>query len=117
MIKQTLTPERKEKVFSSVQFMALMAEMIQIEHGIHMDVDFKRPQINNFASRISKDAAAILLHLQSDPKVQFKNADKDFTFDYALELHRIFQFFIGFPIEKIREYLDGIEKMREEELK
>lgn len=116
MKKTTLSPERSYKIFASVQFMAVMAEMIRIEHQMYMDADFKNPPVNNFAGRIRKDADAILMHLKSNPKLDFKNTDPEFSEEYAAEMHRIFHYFIGYPIEKIREFMDRLESTMQEEM-
>ena len=111
MKKQPLTPQRAINLFFSVQFMAILAEVLKIEHIHYMDTDFKVPQINNFAGRIKKDAESVLFHLKTHPRLNITNTDQEFTEEYAAELHRVFRFFIGLPIEKIREIMDGWEEL------
>lgn len=114
MKKQQLTPSRANRVFYSVQFMAIMAELIKQEHTTEMDVNFRVPEINMFAGRITKDAQAIILHLKSHPRLNVSNTDQDFTDEYVGELYRVFRFFIGMPIEQIKEFMDGIDALEEE---
>lgn len=59
LTKQKITPDKADQVRKSVQFMAVMAEMIKLEYCVEMDVRFKNPQANQFASRIYKDCTAI----------------------------------------------------------
>lgn len=78
-----------------------------------MDVRFKNPQANQFASRIVKDADAIQLHLATNSNVNIKFLDMDFTAEYAAELHRVFLFFIGLPITQIKQVMDNLHELSE----
>lgn len=113
MIKQVLTPERKERVLQSVQFMAIMTEMIRLEYASDMDVRFKNPQINQFAGRIIKDCEAIKFHLKTDEKIKIKFKDEEFAEEYAGELYRVFHYFIGLPIDQIRQVMDNLHVLSE----
>ncbi len=110
MIKQELTTDRKVKIFRSVQFMHIMAEMIRMEFRMYMDVNFRNPAVNNHASRISQSAQAIQQHLSFLVKAK----DTEYREEYTAELHRVFNFFIGLDIEQIREFMDGAEAQARE---
>ncbi len=115
MIKQIMTPERKARIYSSVQFMAIMAEMIKMEHLTDtIDTNFKNPQVNQFAGRIAKDAEAIQYHLRNNDKVNIKFQDVEFVQEYAWELHRVFHYFIGLPLSQIKEVMDNLHALSEE---
>ncbi|GAA4338655.1 hypothetical protein GCM10023149_48770 [Mucilaginibacter gynuensis] len=114
MIKQTMTPERMNRIKSSVQFMLIMAEMIQIEYQQDMDVRFKNPQVNQFAGRIIKDAQAIHFHLKNNDKVNIQISDSEFVEEYGIELHRVFKFFIGLPLSQVKEVMDNLESVSTE---
>lgn len=104
------------RVLKSTQFMLLMAELIKIEHTSDMDVDFRMPQINQFAGRIVKDAQAIQYHLKSNTKLNLKVSDNDFVEEYTCELYRVFHFFIGLPIGQIKEVMDNLHAIAVEEI-
>ncbi len=108
MIKQVMTPARANRIQASVQFMLIMAEMIKMEHCADMDVRFKNPQVNQFASRIAKDAEAIRIHLLSNEKVRVQVTDNEFVQDYAGEMYRVFHFFIGLPLSQVKEVMDNL---------
>lgn len=108
MIKQTMTPERMVRIHKSVSFMAVMAELIKMEHMADMDARFKNPIVNQFASRIAKDAKAIQTHLASDLNVNIKFQNIDFVEEYAGELYRVFHFFIGLPLSQIKDVMDQL---------
>jgi chaperonin GroEL (HSP60 family) len=113
MIKQVMTPERKARIIKSVTFMAMMAELIKMEHLVDMDVRFKNPLVNQFASRISKDAEAIRTNLLTNDRVSVQMINEDFTEEYTAELYRIFHFFIGLPIDQIRGVMDNLYAVSE----
>ena len=113
MIKQELTPERKERVFKSVQFMSVMAEMIRLEYMADMDVRFKNPQVNQFAGRILEDLKQIKFHLRNSEKVKLRFNVEDEAEEYAGELYRVFHYFIGLPVGQIRQVMDNLMVLSE----
>jgi len=114
MIKQTMTPEKKARIYKSVQFLAVMAEVIKMEHLTDLiDTDFKNPQANQFAKRIKADAEAIQFHLKCNDRVKIEFKDLEFIQEYAGELYRVFHFFIGLGITQIKEVMDNIEQIAE----
>lgn len=113
MIKQQMTPERKARVYKSVQFMAVMAELIKIEYQCDMDARFKNPLVNQFAGRIVKDANAILTNLAINQNVNIRFQSIDYIEGYACELHRVFHFFVGLPVDQIKEVMDNIYAVSE----
>lgn len=113
MIKQELTPIRKKRIIKSVSFMAIMAEMIKMEYLQDMDTRFKNPQVNMFAGRIVKDAKAIQLHLATNDKVNIRFNSMDFIENYAGELHRVVQFFIGLEVAQIHDIMNQLYEQAE----
>jgi hypothetical protein len=111
MIKQEMTPVRMTRIIRSVQYMAVMAELIKMEHLADMDTRFKNPQANQFAARIAKDADAIQLHLATNKNVNIKFAGRDYVEEYAGELYRVFHYFIGLPVEQIKTVMDQLESL------
>ncbi len=112
MKKQQLTHKRAANIFKSTQFMTVMAELIKIEFMMHMDVDFRNPVINHNVSRIKQSAELIQLHLSAI----IKTKDAEFREEYAAELHRVFNHFIGLDIEAIRDFMDAIDELVKEQV-
>jgi hypothetical protein len=114
MIKPTMTQGKKARIYKSVQFMAVMAEVMKIEHMSELiDSDFKNPQVNQFAKRIKADAQAIQFHLKHNDRVNIAFKDLEFIEDYAGELYRVFHFFIGLPLPQIKEVMDNLSEIAE----
>lgn len=113
MVKTAVTEERKNRIFSSIQHIAVMTEIIKIEYCQEMDVQFRDPYLNNLATRIGNDCLDLASRISKGPLVQFTSKDADFSEDYAIELHRVFKLFIGMEIEKIAELMDGWEAIAE----
>lgn len=115
MAKTFLSPERAQNALKSVQFMALMAEMLSLEHCSELiDARFKEPKVNQFAGRIKQDCEAIKFHLKNNSKLNIKFNDAEFIEEYASALYRVFHFFIGLPVDQINELMDGYEKLAKE---
>ena len=114
MIKPTMTPVKKARIYKSVQYMAVMAEILKLEHcSDAIDADFKNPQVNNFAKRIAADCKAIQFHLKHNDRVKIEFKDLDFIEEYASELYRVFHFFIGLPLSQIKEVMDNLYEIAE----
>ena len=104
-----MTEEKKARIYSSVQFMAVMAEMIKLEYMSDMvDAYFKNPIVNNFAKRISSDAKDIQANLRRNEKVMINFQDLEFIEEYAAELLQLFHFFIELPLSQIKEIMAGL---------
>lgn len=108
-IKRDLTEEKKNRILSSVQHLAIMAEMIGIEYQMEMDVLYRDPYLNNLTNRIGTDCLSIDNRIRKGNLPRFTVKDKDFAEDYAGELHRLFKLFIGMDLQKIKDLLDGWE--------
>jgi len=108
-----MTDEKKARIYKSVQFMAIMAEMIKIEHLTDtVDAYFKNPLVNQFAKRIASDAKDIQANLKRNEKVMISFQDIDFIEEYAAELWSLFHFFIGLPISQIKEIMLGLSNAK-----
>ena len=113
MIKQTLTPTRINRVKESLSVMAVMAKAIQMEYYADMDVRFKNPQVNMFASRIIKDAEAISHHLKHNGRASIEITNKDFVEDYSAEIHRVIHYFMKLPLSQVKEVMDNLDRVKE----
>lgn len=111
MIKQQprMTDQKKAHIYESISFIAVMAELIKMEHLSELvDADFKNPLANNFARRIKNDANEIRRILKRNETIMIDFISTDFIEEYAAELYRVFHFFIGIPISQIKAVMDGI---------
>lgn len=114
MIRPTMTPEKKARIYKSVQFLAVMAEVMKMEHATDLiDAEFKNPQANQFARRILSDANAIQFHLKKNDRVNIEFKDLEFIEEYAGQLYRVFHFFIGLPLSQITEVMDNLHEIAE----
>ena len=111
-IKPKMTPEKIARIYKSVQFMAVMSEVIKLEHCSEaIDAEFKNPQLNQFAKRIAADCKAIQFHLKHNDRVKIEFKDLEFIEEYAGELYRVFHFFIGLPLDQIKEVMDNLHEI------
>ena len=111
----TITTEKASRIIKSMQIIAVLAECISIEFQSDLvDTKFKNPAVNNHSKRIRESAEAIKLHLSS----VVKNKDRDFFgYEYAAEMHRLVTHFSGMDIKQIADFMDGIEELKNVELK
>lgn len=104
-----MSEAKVKRLHQSVQFLAIMAEVIKLEYASDLiDADFKNPMVNQFAKRISEDAKAIQFHLKKNDRVSIEFKDPEFILEYASELWRVCNFFIGIDISQIREVMDTL---------
>lgn len=109
MIRQTITPERVKKAQFSLQVLTILSQALLIESVQELDVNFKVPHINQFASRIKKDCEAIQHHLTKSGRMILVDGDKDFTEEYSSEIWRIVSMLAGMDIAIIKEFADSLE--------
>lgn len=110
MIKQTITPERQNRIYFSMQKMSILAQMLLIENMNEMDADFRVPFVNNFARRIGKDAEAIRSHLKNSGRITVKGRDEDFVMEYSSEIWRVVDMLAGLDVGAIREFADNLKE-------
>lgn len=106
--KASFTPEKEKRVLDYVQFVALCAEMIKIEWQCEaIDWRFKNPVINNHARKIIESAEQISRSLSS---ISFNTDREEFAYNTSLQVHRLLKHFSQYPVEKLEELMDIIEK-------
>lgn len=108
MLKQTITPDRLNRVYFSLQKIAIITEMLLIENTSELDVDFRIPFINNFARRIGKDAESIRMHIEKSGRIGVVGRDKDFVLEYSSEIWRVVDMLAGLEASAIREFADNL---------
>jgi len=112
MITLKLTDKKRADIIKSVQIIGVLAEMIAIEHQTDLvDITFKNAMVNQKAKRIKADARSIKLDLSTNQRVNIRFNDDNFIQDYACELHRVFTYFIGLPIDQIKSVMDNLYRV------
>lgn len=101
--------KQMEKFFKSTQIMLSMIGVAEIERQIHLiDYRFKNPNLNNHMKRVREGLEAVKNHFGNF--VQLKDKE-EFDYEFTIELHRLFSFFIGLSTGQLREYADGLEEL------
>ncbi len=113
--RQPLTPERRANISRSLMVMSAMANVLVMEYYSDMDADFRNPNINRFAGRILQDIKAIQYHLKNNDRANIQNMNDEFMEDFAAQLHRVIHFFIKLPLSQVKEVMDSLEQVTEEE--
>jgi len=112
MIKQHITPESVFEVLKSAHIIGLLAKTIDVELQQRVvDTKFKNSNTNNHVRRIKEGVEVI----QKDLAYQFKVKDyESMTYDYALQFHRLVDYFSEKSADQIREFMDGVEQLKED---
>lgn len=109
---EPFTLQRKVDLLENTQFIGLMASLIRVEFQSNLvDSRFKQPAINQHGKRIQESAKAIEVHLSS--VVDLKDRES-FNYEFAPEMIELIKYFSRYPAEKIREFMDGIQRMQED---
>lgn len=112
MKKQTMTPERLYPILKSTHMIGVLAEIIKVEHqSALVDTRFKNPNLNNHAKRILDSANQIQLDLRAKFDCMKR---EELTYEHALQLHRLLDHFIDIGIERTTDFMDGLDKMKQE---
>lgn len=107
-----MTPERLYPILKSTHMIGVLAEIIKVEHRDRIfDTKFKQPLLNNHAKRILESANQIQLDLRAKFDCMKR---EELTYEHALQLHRLLDHFIDIGIERTTEFMDGLDKMKEE---
>lgn len=99
-----MTDKQKEDLWVSLNYIYLLTELIIIEYLHFFDRRFRQPNLNNFMSRIKKDARAIQSSLNIRPQTE------DLAEDRAIALHRVLRYFSDKPTEEINQLMDKIDE-------
>lgn len=106
---EPFTLERKVNLLENVQFIGLMASLIQVEFQSNLvDSKFKNPAVNQHAKRIKESSHAIEVHLSSI--VNLKDRES-FAYSVSTEMIELIKHFLNYPPEKIREFMDRIREL------
>ncbi len=106
-MKQKLTPAKAQATQLSLQKLAIMSQIIKFEQQ-ELDVDFRIPILNNFASRIKADSEAILRHLEKSGRWGIVHTEV--AEDYAGEIWRVFDLLCGLDIELVKHFADELDR-------
>lgn len=112
MIKTAPTPKTVFEILKSAHVIGLLAKTIDVEYQTRIvDTKFKNPNTNNHVRRIKEASETI----QKDLAYQFKVKDYEaMTYDYVLQFHRLIDYFAEKSADQIREFMDGVENLKED---
>lgn len=110
--KQQVSAHKAHLIHRSCQLIMVLTECIRLEYANDMiDSDFKSPQANQFARRIISDCKQIQHHILHHPNYKMEVTDNDFVEEYASEIHRLINLFLGLPLEQVKEVVRGLEEV------
>lgn len=105
-----MTTKKVNRIYFSLQKLAIINQMMQIEHMTELpDADFRIPFINNFCKRIGSDCLEIKRHLEKSGKITVAGRDNDFVLDYSSEIWRVVDLLCGLEIGIIKDFADNLE--------
>lgn len=109
-----LSLEKQSDLLKSVHIIGVCARLIEIEYANDLiDTKFKQPLINQHSKRIKESAEQIKKALNS-PNNPFHVKSKDYMdYEYSLQLYRVIDFLTDMGLEKITEFADGMDKLKE----
>ncbi|HEY4326136.1 MAG TPA: hypothetical protein VGN20_19255 [Mucilaginibacter sp.] len=108
-LKLELSEKKRQDVVNSIKIIGVLAEMIKVEHQSELvDSTFKNAIVNQKAKRIKEDAIGIIRDLSTNQRVNIRFLDDNYIEDYACELHRVFTFFVGLPLDQVKEAMDNL---------
>lgn len=108
--------EKRYRLFKNLCNIDQLCELIIIYYYNSIaDTRFRNPRIEDKAKKIKEFANSIkckelkgAIKLKEDYADQMQN-------EHAVELWRVMDYFSFMPTDKIREFMDGVEKMEMEE--
>lgn len=111
-ISMKLPEDKILRVLKSAQNIALLAECISVEFQTDLvDTRFRQPAINQHSKRIRDSIEAIKIHLAG----MVKNKDREFfSYDYAVEIHRVIDYFSNMSVEQVRDFMDRVEAINDD---
>jgi len=104
-----MTEKDKLALLESVHMIGILNEVVQIEYQcLLVDHKFKMPALNNHAKKIKDSSNAIKTSLNTN----FNNKDPEsMTYTYAIQMHRLIAYFMAMDIERVEEFMDGVEDL------
>lgn len=111
-MKRTVTPEKAENIFASLQSVAVLVELISIElrNDLH-DHRLNNANLNNHVKRIKESTAYIKASLK--PMIDAKDREY-FEFEHCAALSSLFNYFTTMPMEAIEDTLNHIEELKKQ---
>lgn len=111
-IKQTISPERIKGILTDVQFMAVVAQLVENWFQYHLvDANLRNPVYRNSARQIITAAERIKKEIAFNFNLINKEA---LVYDVSIQLDRALSFFMMLPAETIDEIMSGLEEQLEE---
>ncbi len=112
--KPITTEHQALQIQLSLQRMAIMSRMLQIENQQHIvDTDFKIANINNFARRIGQDCQQIEQHLKKSGRLIIQVANEDFYDEYSAAIWSVVDLLAGMPIDEIKDIANNLTALHQ----
>jgi hypothetical protein len=109
-MKQTVTPQKAQDIFSNAQAISVYAELIDIEYNKNLvDYKFNDPALNNHKRRLKEATEAYQKY--AGQFIQSKDVEY-FKYEHCTALSEIIQYFLFMPIEGINEALERINELK-----
>lgn len=111
-VKQTLSEKRAKGILMDVQFMSIVAQLIENRFHYNMiDANLRNPVYRNSARQIVTAADRI----KKEISLRFNLINKEaLEYDVSEQLDRVITFFMMLPAETIDEIMTDLEKQLEE---
>lgn len=109
---QTISPDRIKGILTDVQFMAVVAQLVENRFQYHLvDANLRNPVYRNSARQIMNAAGRI----KKEIAFNFNLINKDaLEYDVSIQLDRALSFFMMLPAETIDEIMTDLEEQLEE---
>lgn len=111
-VRQSLSEDRVRGILTDVQFMSIVAQLIENRFQYNMiDVNLRNPVYRNSARQIMTAADRI----KKEISLRFNLINKEaLEYDVSEQLDRVITFFMMLPAETIDEIMTDLEKQMEE---
>jgi len=102
--------EKINRILRQTQTISVLADCIDMEFNSDLvDYQFKDPRISNHSRRIKESIAQIKLYIGSG---QVKVIDQEFfTYEHAVQVHRLFTYFSTMDTDQLTELMDGFDEL------
>ena len=109
--KRPIALNEQFKILKSTHIIGVLSEVIQLEHQYRVfHIDFKTPNVMFAANQIKQSA----LEIDKEIHKSFVVKDQDaITYDYVIQFHRLIDHFSDMTSDKIKEFMDLVDKSKE----
>lgn len=108
------TDKRIPRILKTIQLISLLAEIakIEIQHDL-TDTKFKNNRsLNNHVRNLKQAANSIQTEMSAFGKLKDR---EEFSYNYAIEMHRLISYFSMLTSEQIGQFMDNVETIPHEQ--